>query len=150
MRLVAWPSSLACLGMSEGDLQLSMPKARRLIGVYDANGSLAGEVSYWVGARLGKTHCALCDITHGTFREKSDFQACRTSFDVPFETFHRNDQPESVRALGLAPVVVAETTDGTIVALLGPAELDALRGSVEAFNEALNAALERHNLLPDA
>jgi hypothetical protein len=40
----------------------------RLVGVYDADGTPRGEIAYWVGARLGRTHCALCDITHGPWR----------------------------------------------------------------------------------
>ena len=40
----------------------------RLIGVYDANGTLSGELAYWIGARLGRRHCSLCDITHGSVR----------------------------------------------------------------------------------
>ena len=37
----------------------------RLVGVYDADGTPWGEVAYWVGARLGRRHCSLCEITHG-------------------------------------------------------------------------------------
>ncbi|MBA2282333.1 MAG: hypothetical protein H0W25_14065 [Acidimicrobiia bacterium] len=33
----------------------------RLIGVYDADGSVLGELSYFLKARLGRAHCALCD-----------------------------------------------------------------------------------------
>ncbi len=40
----------------------------RLIGVYDADGTLRGELGYWVGARLGRRHCSLCDITHALRR----------------------------------------------------------------------------------
>ncbi|GDX28913.1 hypothetical protein LBMAG13_13430 [Actinomycetes bacterium] len=29
----------------------------QLIGVYDADATLWGEISYWVGARLGVRHC---------------------------------------------------------------------------------------------
>jgi hypothetical protein len=33
-----------------------------LIGVYAADGTVTGELAYFVGARLGRAHCALCDI----------------------------------------------------------------------------------------
>ena len=39
-----------------------------LTGVHHADGSVIGELRYWIGARLGRAHCALCDITHGGAR----------------------------------------------------------------------------------
>ena len=122
-------------------------RVNRLIGVYDADGTLRGELAYWVGARLGRAHCALCDITHGLFRERSDWKACRGGLPVPFDTFHRDDQPDAVRdAMGdLAPVVVAETVGG-IVGLLAPAELDACGGSVDRLADAVERAIAREGL----
>ena len=109
-----------------------------LVGVYDAEGSLLGEVRYWVGARLGTTHCSLCELTHGTFRERADWRACRDQLPVPFRAFHTDDQPDDARAAaaGEYPVVVARTTDGPTV-LLGRAELDACHGYLDAFRSAL-------------
>ena len=114
----------------------------RLIGVYDADGTLRGELAYWVGARLGRTHCSLCEITHGLVRERSDWKSCKEGIAVPFDTYHRNDQPSSVRSAtgDTAPVVVAETTSG-ITLLLGPTELDACAGSVEQLIELIEAAV---------
>ncbi len=114
----------------------------RLIGVYDAVGTLRGELSYWVGARLGRAHCSLCDITHGLVKERSDWRDCRDQLPVPFETYHRDDQPAAVRdvAEGVVPVVVAETAVGLVV-LMGPAELEACAGSVDAFSAALDRSL---------
>jgi hypothetical protein len=85
--------------------------------VYDADHTLRGELSYWIGARLGRTHCALCDITHGSVRQRPDWKACKSELAVPFDTYHRDDQPASVRAAadGAAPVVVAETDGGTVL-----------------------------------
>ena len=36
--------------------------------------ALVGEARYWIGARLGRAHCALCDITHGLFTERDDWR----------------------------------------------------------------------------
>ncbi|MEI6254313.1 MAG: hypothetical protein WCP30_16070, partial [Mycobacteriaceae bacterium] len=65
--------------------------------------------------------------------------------DVGFRTYHRNDAPEDVLAVGSrAPFVVARTDRG-LVALLGPEELDACAGDVEQFRRALSrACAERH------
>ncbi|HSP27518.1 MAG TPA: hypothetical protein VLN74_03130 [Ilumatobacteraceae bacterium] len=113
----------------------------RLVGVYDADGTLRGEVEYWVGARLGRRHCSLCEITHGTFRRRPEWDAWRAGLPVRFDTYHRDDQPDAVRevAAGRCPVVVGETTDGGTVLLLGPDELEDCAGS----GEQLVAAIER-------
>ena len=122
-------------------------RIQRLVGVYDADHTLRGEITYWIGARLGRAHCALCDITHGSVRQRPDWKACRAGLPVPFDTFHRDDQPAEVRAAagGTAPVVVAETDD-RIVVLLGPAELEACHGSVDAMMAAIERALDERGL----
>ncbi len=115
---------------------------RRLIGVYNAEGTLRGELSYFVGARLGRAHCALCDITHGLARERADWKRLRDDLPVPFDTFHRDDQPDAVRAASrdVAPVVVAESGGGALTVLLGPDELEACGGSTERLTRAIEAA----------
>ena len=117
-----------------------------LTGVYQADGSLRGELTYALGKLMGTAHCALCDITHGLFTERADWQRCRDQLDVGFQTYHRNDAPEDVLAVGSpAPFVVART-DGGLVALLGPEELDACAGDVEEFRRALMRACAERNL----
>lgn len=113
----------------------------RLIGVYDADNTIRGEVAYWIGARLGRRHCSLCDITHGSIRQRPEWTACRAGLPVPFDTFHRNDQPDTARAAagGQAPVVVAETNRGHVL-LLSPADLDACGGSIDGLVEAIERA----------
>ena len=109
-----------------------------LIGVYDADGSFAGEVRDWLGARLGRTHCSLCEITHGLFREKSEWRDCRDALNVEFLTFHRDDAPADV--LGACghqvPAVVARHGENLLV-VLGPEELEALGGDVARFEAEL-------------
>ncbi len=118
-----------------------------LVGVYDADGSVRGEVAYWIGARLGRAHCALCDVTHGLFAERADWRAARSALAVPFETCHRDDQPADVAACGggLAPVVVARTTGGPQL-LLGPGDLDHCAGSPARLLERLDRAVATSGL----
>ena len=120
---------------------------RRLVGVYDADHTLWGELRYFVGARLGRSHCALCDITHGLVRERDDWKEGRARLGAPFVTFHRDDQPPEIRdaTAGVVPVVVAETSSGPMT-LLGPADLDACAGSPEQLVAAVRAAVERAGL----
>lgn len=126
-------------------------RLRRLVGVYDADGNWRGELTYWIGARLGRRHCSLCDITHGSIRERPEWAACKAGLPVEFVTFHRDDQPHEVRAVGggRAPVVVADT-DGGLVLLLDPAQLDACDGSVDRLVAAIEDAVTNLGLLwPD-
>jgi hypothetical protein len=120
----------------------------RLIGVYDADGSIVGELSYFVRARLGRAHCSLCDITHGRVRERADWRATRDRFAVPFVTFHRDDQPAPVRAAtgGTTPAVLAQTADGELICVAGPAELSGCAGSPSRLAELIESQLGVHGL----
>jgi hypothetical protein len=124
------------------------PRIRRLVGVYNANGTLRGELAYWIAALLGRTHCGLCDITHGSIRERSDWQECRATLRVPFDTYHLNDQPDDVRPLTAgtrAPIVVADTDQGLRL-LLGADDLDECDGSPPQLIAAIDAAVEHQHL----
>ena len=119
----------------------------RFIGVYHAEGTLRGELAYWFGSRLGRAHCALCDITHGSFRERSDWKRCCASLPVPFITYHLNDQPAGVRPLtaGRTPAVLADTTDGPVL-LLDASGLADVRGDPEALIDLLRRAVSTAGL----
>jgi hypothetical protein len=119
----------------------------RLVGVYHAEGSLRGELSYWIGARLGRAHCALCDITHGSFRMKEQWRECRARLPVEFETVHLDERPADLVTLtdGHTPCVVA-SVDGAWVMVLGPDELDACEGDGDALIDAIVTTLARQGL----
>ena len=118
-----------------------------LIGVYDADGSISGEVRYWIGARLGRTHCSLCEITHGLFREKSAWRDCRQKLDVEFVTFHRDDAPADVLDASAHQLPVVAARRGTdLFVVLGPEELASLQGDVEAFHAALVLACAERDI----
>jgi hypothetical protein len=119
----------------------------RLVGVYDADSSLRGELAYWVGARLGRRHCSLCDITHGSVRQRPEWKACQAELPVPFQTYHRNDQPDTIGSavIGPAPFVLAETDSGNVV-LLTSSDLDACHGSTERLIAAIFDAATRLGL----
>lgn len=108
------------------------------IGIYDADSTLRGEISYWIGARLGRSHCSLCDITHGLFTPKKQWTQCASNLSVPFVTFHRNDAPADVleAAHGNFPCVLARTSHSLKI-VISPQELDALEGSPEHLSHRL-------------
>lgn len=116
-----------------------MERVTELVGVYHASGTLWGELSYWVGARLGRAHCALCDVTHGTFRPKAGWSACAAGLGVPFTTFHLDDRPADVAAASVegTPCVLARLTDRSVRVLVGPAELEACGGNPAALIDVI-------------
>jgi hypothetical protein len=115
-----------------------------VVGVYDADGGVVGELTYVVGHLLGRTSCSLCDVTHGSLRRRPEWDAMTARLPVPLRLVHRNETTEEEqrahRGCGL-PAVVGVRGDGSRTVLIGPAGLDALGGSVPAFEQALLAAL---------
>lgn len=119
----------------------------RLVGVYHASGTPWGELSYWLAARVGGAHCALCDITHGTVREKVEWKRCRAALPVPLETVHLDERDDELRAFtdGRTPCVVAETPGG-LVLLVDDDQLRSCDGSPRCLVDAIEANAARLGL----
>jgi len=113
-----------------------------LVGVYDADGTLTGELRYWIGAHVtGTAHCSLCEITHGLFREKARWRELAHGLPVPFEAVHLDERSPEVAGVseGRAPCVIALRADGSADLVLGPDDLEAMAGDPEALAAALAA-----------
>jgi hypothetical protein len=124
-----------------------METVERLSLVYNANGGVLGELAYVLGKARGTADCALCSVTHGAIREKRAWRDLRESLPVPVAAYHLNERPAELAALteGQTPCAVAHT-NGDLAVVLGPAELAACGGGVEAFREALDAGLAQAGL----
>ena len=118
-----------------------MATVRRLIGVYDADGGLRGEIAYLAGKLAGR-HCTLCDITHSPVRRRREWDAYVSTLPVPFEVVHRNERsaPLERATQGREACVVAECDDGSIVFLMGNADLEQAR-DVAGLANALDSAI---------
>lgn len=123
-----------------------MAVIRRLVGVYDADGGLRGELAYLAGKVQGR-HCSLCDITHSPVRRRREWDSYVATLPVPFEVVHRNERDPgiAVATSGHEPCVVAECADGGIVLLLDDAALRSA-GSVDGMRQAVDAAVDREGL----
>ena len=119
-----------------------MGTLRRLVGVYEADGGLAGELRYVVRKLSGRGHCSLCDITHRGVRAKPAWRALCDGLPVPFDLAHLNQRDAVVTEAsdGRTPCVLAEV-DGALVYVLGPVELERCGGDVARFEEALRTGL---------
>jgi hypothetical protein len=116
----------------------------RYLGVYDADGGLAGELRYVVGHLLGIAACSLCDITHSPVRRRPSWDRMVASLGIPFDLRHRNELTADERAglvgMGL-PLVAAQLTDGRFVRILDDAGLAACEGDPARLHTALVATL---------
>jgi hypothetical protein len=118
----------------------------RLTFVYDADGSLAGEVKYWFGTLFGAEHCSLCDLTHGRWGRRSEFLQCADRLGVPIDYRHRDDVDRDLAAVAPAwPAVIGHDADGTPHVLLGREMLADMHGDVDSFESALRAALDHRS-----
>lgn len=116
----------------------------RLVGVYDADGGVRGELAYVIGHLLGRVECALCDITHSPVRRKRSWDALVAALPVPIVTVHRNELPPDVAPVVSSdrlPAVYAVRADGSAAELVGRDELRELDGSVDSFGALVRRRL---------
>ncbi|MEO6791992.1 MAG: hypothetical protein ABI187_13625 [Ornithinibacter sp.] len=115
-----------------------------VVGVYDADGGVLGEIGYAIGHALGRTECSLCSVTHGSLRRKPQWDELVSELEVPVRLVHRNETSSEERAAyamtGL-PAVLGVRADGAHTVLLGPTMLSATEGSVTQFAVGLREAL---------
>lgn len=112
-----------------------------MILIYNANGTLAGEISYLVKKMLNITKCSACEITHSISEmgEKQAFKMCRQRLGIT--CLHSNElDPQTEKyisdnSIGL-PVLLQQGEQGHIV-LMDAAELEACNGSVKEFEAKL-------------
>ncbi len=113
--------------------------------VYDADGSLAGEISYALGKLAGGRQCALCE---------SQWRSAKAA-SCGLQWLHRDEQPEDLASFtaGQLPAVVAKTGEAFRVILsadqLAQCEGDYARFQ-QQFETAVVAALDTAAFDPDA
>jgi hypothetical protein len=119
----------------------------RLIGVYNAKGGLAGELSYFFGHMLGRVECKLCDITHSPFAKRPAWKAMekrlREDLGIEFVLVHRNERTDAQRAAsdGREPCILIEDNTGKLSMILDWTDLKLAKGSVAEFERAVRAKL---------
>ena len=119
-----------------------MEQAYKIYAVYDANGTVAGELAYMIGKFRGTRHCALCDITHGwnPLGRPEWRRAQRLTSTVTW--IHRDEQPDAIRQAteDSLPAVVLSDTNQTRI-LLDAASLAECDGNYQKFEALLTESL---------
>lgn len=116
---------------------------QQLIGVYNAKGSILGEVRYVVGKLTGTRECALCDISHRLAWEKDSFSTFKNNFPIPFFNRHLDElEPEQLTlAKDRAPCVLALDEEGWQVVATSQ-HLQQCERSVKRFSELMYSLLD--------
>tara|TARA_B110000438_G_C15577376_1_gene548066 strand:+ start:248 stop:607 length:360 start_codon:yes stop_codon:yes gene_type:complete len=118
-----------------------MATFQKLVGIYNAKGSLIGELQYFFGKIRGTAHCALCDITHGKLKEKAAFSECKENLDIPFELLHLDElNTELKEFIKDAPCVVG-INDSEYSIVITAEELEECKSDVDSFSELLNSKI---------
>ena len=119
----------------------------RLVGVYNADGGIVGELKYFFGHLIGVTKCELCDVTHSPIRRKASFDKLasdlKAEFGLEFDLKHLNERTESeiLASSGQEPCVLAQYADGSLGMFLDRAELAMVKGDVAKFEGLVRARL---------
>lgn len=128
----------------------------RILGVYDADGGLSGEIRYVIGHLLGTAECSLCDITHSPLGRRRSWDRMVAELDIPFDLRHRNEltgaETRALQGLELPVVVGLEGPDRrnssdalseplTARVLLDRTALEGCAGDVGAFHAKLTRTL---------
>ena len=109
----------------------------KFTGIYNADGTILGEIAYVAKKLAGRGSCALCDITHGWTGRRRDFDATCTTAGIEWELLHRDEATsEQLDAAKDLPAVIAER-DGKWELVLGPRELDECNGEPAALVQRL-------------
>jgi len=128
------------------------PVSASLLAIYNAEGSLAGELRYALTKALGGITCALCDITHGwNPRGKRVWRDC-AGLPESVQWLHKDEvSPELSVAIAnqTLPCVVADL-GGHIELLLDCAELESCNGDFAVFEKLLQKKITELNILPSS
>ena len=114
-----------------------------VVGIYNASGTVWGEVTYVLRKLVGRGSCALCDITHGWSPVmRADFRQACAGRAWALELLHIDEATaDQLAAAGPLPAVLQESSDGW-VRMLGPAELAFFGRSPEALLDAIERKLD--------
>jgi len=117
---------------------------KKIIGIYNANGSLLGEMRYVFDKVFLKKHCALCDITHGmSYKAKTTWLEQVERFPIPIETLHLDEISDDIRQVVADKVPCVVMLEGdSINIVMSDEELQACDSDPHLFFERLRVNVD--------
>jgi hypothetical protein len=121
----------------------SKHKIVRVIGIYDADGTIIGELTYFWQKTFHGRHCTLCDITHGAIKMRSDWNLAVAELGLEFELLHRDEATRRhMSTQGYQPpCVLAQDESGQFFLLLNSDELELCEKSPSALMTVIRSKI---------
>ena len=117
---------------------MSKNKFLTIYCIYNANGSLTGEIAYLFKKYFYGLKCSMCEITHNTFTQKKDWGKKLSQAKFNLQTIHLNEQKNDLYKFtyGNTPCVVGETRNGYKF-IFSNTDLKQFNGNIELFFDSL-------------
>ena len=108
--------------------------------VYNAKGSIIGEISYLLSKFIYGSTCSMCQISHNTITQKSKWINQVSESILSIETLHLDEQPQDLKKFtkGKTPCVVGEYKGNYEIIFLDR-DLKDFEGNVDTFFERLES-----------
>jgi hypothetical protein len=120
----------------------------RVIGVYNAEGTLKGELLYVLKKMTGHGHCSLCDITHG-WRPlgKKIWRDGVLNTELNIEMLHSNELTSAQKlVVGNLPVFIFEDANKTWSIIMNKSQIDLFSNDPKRLIEHLeNEVMKKNN-----
>jgi hypothetical protein len=114
-----------------------------LYAIYDADGSLVGELRYLVDKFLGRADCALCDLSHGWHPAGKRAWRQRQGATTQLSWLHRDEVPPHVLTqVSESLPCIAMETNGRVDILICKDQLARCDGDFAVFEQLLAEKLQ--------
>ena len=115
--------------------------------IYNASGTIGGEISYLYGKYFQNQHCELCDITHSSVSAKPEWKAWISSLSCENYVLHTNEaEQRSIDFSGFTlPVVLIERGNG-LEELISKKDMAQSGKGVDAFSQLFFKKLNEFGL----
>ena len=112
----------------------------RVVGIYNAEGSLSGELRYIAKKLIGRGSCALCDLTHGwSPKMKSSWREACAQSSVEMILLHLDELSAPQRAASSEAPVIIHERDGVWRVLMSAEEIARFSGDAEGLLREIEA-----------
>ena len=120
-----------------------MQRSVKIYCIYNAKGSVSGELAYVFKKYVLGFKCSMCEITHNSFAMKRDWENKVSQSNINIETVHLDERPKDLEEFSKnkVPCVVGEYQEGYKLILTNE-DLINLGGNVDLFFDMLKERIE--------